>query len=134
MYGWRHALDGTYAPVILVSGWEIGLNESDGLAIKRTINHKELKGVQVTRVSDLTTVMTSKEVADACRVSRRTANNWFDAKKIEGYRIPGSLHRRFLRESVIEFLKKHGMPYDHLQNNPPTESPRSNDSGDQPKD
>lgn len=60
---------------------------------------------------DLTTtqVFTTGQVASVCKVAPRTVTKWFDAGRIKGYQIPGSMDRRIPRDRFIEFLKEHGM-------------------------
>ena len=55
-------------------------------------------------------VYTTGQVAKFCKVAPRTVTKWFDSGRIKGYRLPGSQDRRFPREYLIEFMKKHGMP------------------------
>jgi len=52
-----------------------------------------------------TTIFTIGQVAKLCDVSPRTASKWFDAGRLKGYRIPGSMDRRTTREYLIQFLK-----------------------------
>ena len=69
---------------------------------------------------DLTTlqIFTTKQVADVCRVATRTVMKWFDAGRLRGYRIPGSLDRRIPRESLIDFMRQHGFPMNILEEKP----------------
>lgn len=60
------------------------------------------------------TVYTTGEVARLCQVAPRTVSKWFDTGRLKGYRIPGSLDRRIPRESLIEFMRSHGMPLGEL--------------------
>ena len=56
-------------------------------------------------------VYTTGQVAKFCKVASRTVAKWFDDGRIKGYRLPGgSQDRRFPREHLIEFMKKHDMP------------------------
>jgi len=60
------------------------------------------------------TVYTTGEVARICQVAPRTVSKWFDTGRLKGYRIPGSLDRRIPRDSLIEFMRSHGMPLGEL--------------------
>ena len=55
-------------------------------------------------------VYTTGQVAKICQVNSRTVAKWFDAGHLKGYRLLGSQDRRFPREHLIEFMKRHGMP------------------------
>ncbi len=59
-------------------------------------------------------VLTTGEVARACRVAPRTVSKWFDSGKLRGYRIPGSRDRRIPRQQLIAFMRAHGIPLDGL--------------------
>ncbi len=61
-------------------------------------------------------VFTTGHVAKICQVTPRTVAKWFDQGLLPGYKIPGSLDRRFRRNDLIEFLKEHGMPLGELEN------------------
>jgi CheY-like chemotaxis protein len=60
------------------------------------------------------TVYTTGDVARICQVAPRTVSKWFDTGRLKGYRIPGSLDRRIPRESLVEFMRSHGMPLGEL--------------------
>ena len=60
------------------------------------------------------TVYTTGEVARICQVAPRTVSKWFDTGRLKGYRIPGSLDRRIPRDSLVEFMRAHGMPLGEL--------------------
>lgn len=49
------------------------------------------------------------KAAEMLSVAPRTIQNWIDSGLLKGYRIPGSKHRRCLREDVLEFAKANGM-------------------------
>lgn len=55
-------------------------------------------------------VFTTGMISHLVTVAPRTVNKWFDSGKLRGYRIPGSNDRRITRESLLVFLKEHGMP------------------------
>jgi len=55
-------------------------------------------------------VLTTGEVARLCGVAPRTVSKWFDAGQLRGFKIPGSRDRRIPRESLIRFMKAHGIP------------------------
>jgi two-component system response regulator RpaA len=59
-------------------------------------------------------VLTTGEVARICNVTIKTVIRWFESGELKGYKIPGSRERRILRENLVEFLKRHGMPLDGL--------------------
>lgn len=58
--------------------------------------------------------LTPGQVAKVCHTSPRMVNKWVDTGLLEGYRLPGSRHRRIPREALIRFLKEHGMPLGEL--------------------
>jgi excisionase family DNA binding protein len=60
-------------------------------------------------------VYTTPQVAFLCRVAPRTVNKWFDSGRLKGYTVPGSNERRVPRESLVHFLKEHGMPLGVLE-------------------
>ena len=55
-------------------------------------------------------MFTRDQVAEMCNVAPRTVSKWFDSGRLKGYRIPGSQDRRIPEESLVTFLKEHGMP------------------------
>lgn len=59
-------------------------------------------------------VLTTGEVAKVCNVAPRTVSKWFDSGQLNGYRIPGSKDRRIPMNSLIKFMKAHGIPLDGL--------------------
>lgn len=60
-------------------------------------------------------VYTTGEVAEICNVSQQTVIRCFDQGKLKGFRVPGSRFRRIPRESLIQFMKEHNIPLDHLE-------------------
>lgn len=60
-------------------------------------------------------ILSMGRVAKICNVAPRTATKWFDSGYLKGYRIPGSNGRRVPRENLVEFLKKHNMPLNGLE-------------------
>ncbi|MBE3070307.1 MAG: response regulator [Planctomycetes bacterium] len=40
----------------------------------------------------------------------RTVSKWFDAGQLRGFKIPGSRDRRIPRESLVRFMRVHGIP------------------------
>jgi|WetSurMetagenome_2_1015567.scaffolds.fasta_scaffold130837_1 excisionase family DNA binding protein len=54
--------------------------------------------------------LTTGEVARVCGVAPRTVSKWFDAGQLRGFKIPGSRDRRIPRESLIRFMRAHGIP------------------------
>ena len=59
-------------------------------------------------------VLTTGEVARLCGVAPRTVSKWFDAGQLRGYKIPGSRDRRIPRESLVRFMRAHGIPLQGL--------------------
>lgn len=55
-------------------------------------------------------MLTTGEVARLCGVTRRTVIDWIDTGKLEGFRIPGSRHRRVSGESLRRFQRDHKIP------------------------
>lgn len=60
-------------------------------------------------------VLTTGQVARICNVAPRTVSKWFDTGQLRGYRIPGSKDRRIPIQSLIRFMKAHGMPLNGLE-------------------
>lgn len=56
-----------------------------------------------------TQIFTTGQIAELLHVAPRTASKWFDAGRLKGYRIPGSMDRRTTREYLIQFLKENGL-------------------------
>lgn len=54
--------------------------------------------------------LTTGECAKFCCVSSKTVQKWLDTGLLRGFCIPGSLHRRVPQNTLVKFLKKHGMP------------------------
>lgn len=54
-------------------------------------------------------ILTTGNIAELCGVAPRTVSKWIDSGKLKGYRIPGTLHRRVLREDLSRFLKANDM-------------------------
>ena len=52
-------------------------------------------------------VFTTGQVAKIFSVNINTVIKWFDEGKLEGFRLPRSNERRIYRESVVEFMRKH---------------------------
>lgn len=55
-------------------------------------------------------VLTTGEVARLCGVAPRTVSKWFDTGTLRGFKIPGSRDRRIPRESLVRFMRVHGIP------------------------
>lgn len=60
-------------------------------------------------------VFTTGEVADICNLSQQTVIRCFDSGRLRGYRVPGSRFRRIPRDALIQFMKEHNIPLDHLE-------------------
>jgi excisionase family DNA binding protein len=63
----------------------------------------------------LKSVFTTGEVADICKLSQQTVIRCFDSGRLHGYRVPGSRFRRIPRDALIQFMKEHHIPLDHLE-------------------
>ena len=63
----------------------------------------------------LKSVFTTGEVADICKLSQQTVIRCFDSGRLCGYRVPGSRFRRIPRDALIQFMKEHHIPLDHLE-------------------
>ena len=57
-------------------------------------------------------VFTTGQVAKICKVTIRTVIKWYEAGKLEGYKIPASKDRRIPKSSLLKFLQDHDYPYD----------------------
>lgn len=55
-------------------------------------------------------ILTSGDVAKILCVASRTVCKWADSGRLRGWRLPGSLDRRFLADDVLAFARKAGMP------------------------
>jgi len=55
-------------------------------------------------------VLTTGEVARLCGVAARTVSKWFDTGQLRGFKIPGSRDRRIPRDTLIRFMRAHGIP------------------------
>lgn len=64
---------------------------------------------------DVSRMFTTGQAARLCHVAPRTVGKWFDSGLIGGYRIPGSQDRRIDPQSLIRFMKLHGIPLGGLQ-------------------
>ena len=47
---------------------------------------------------------TTGEVAERCRVTKRTVIKWIDGGRLKGYLIPGSTHRRVAARTLADDL------------------------------
>ncbi len=61
-------------------------------------------------MNDQKSVLTTGQAAKICKVSPRTVSKWLDNGLLQGYRIPGSDHRRVPVGELVGFMKKHGIP------------------------
>lgn len=64
--------------------------------------------------SNVKTVFTTGEVAQICNISQQTVIRCFDNGRLQGFRVPGSDHRRIPRESLIRFMKDNDIPIENL--------------------
>lgn len=53
--------------------------------------------------------LTTKDIAEYCQVTQRTAVQWINEGKLKFFRTPGK-HIRVYRKDFIEFLKTYDMP------------------------
>ena len=67
----------------------------------------------------LKSVYTTGEVSQICKVSQQTVIRCFDSGKLKGFRVPGSKFRRIPRESLLNFMKEHEIPFDQLDSGKP---------------
>lgn len=72
--------------------------------------------MQVTNSQTRATVMTTGQVARVFSVNINTVIKWFDEGKLAGFRLPRSNERRIYRESVLTFMKEHGIADELLRN------------------
>ncbi|MFH0983889.1 MAG: response regulator [Planctomycetota bacterium] len=59
-------------------------------------------------------VFTTGEVAVICNVSQQTIIRCFDNGRLKGFRVPGSRFRRIPRDCLVDFMREHQIPPDHL--------------------
>jgi excisionase family DNA binding protein len=59
-------------------------------------------------------ILTTGDVAKLCHVTINTVVKWAETNELRCFKIPRSGARRFTREAVIEFMKKHGFPIDEM--------------------
>ncbi|MFH1421924.1 MAG: response regulator [Planctomycetota bacterium] len=57
-------------------------------------------------------IFTTGDVAKLCHVTINTVVKWSRLGELNGFKIPGSGARRYVRDEVIDFMKKHGFPVD----------------------
>ena len=55
-------------------------------------------------------LLTPREVASYCQVSRHVVRTWRVQRLLKTYRIPGSKHFRYQQKELVAMLKKHGWP------------------------
>lgn len=63
-------------------------------------------------------VLTVGETAQLCQVDSSTVIRWFDAEKLKGYRIPGTMDRRIPLPELNKFRESLGAPpitVDHVK-------------------
>lgn len=59
-------------------------------------------------------VYTTGEAAEICKLSQQTIIRCFDSGQLQGFRVPGSKFRRVPHDSLLKFLKEHGIPLDAI--------------------
>lgn len=59
-------------------------------------------------------IYTTGEVSKICNVATTTVNKWFDSGRLQGFRVPGSRHRRIPQSNLVAFLRDHGVPLGQL--------------------
>lgn len=60
-------------------------------------------------------IFTTGEVAELCNLSQQTVIRNFDSGRLKGFRVPGSRFRRIPRDSLIQFMKEHGLSLDRIE-------------------
>jgi len=60
-------------------------------------------------------VLTTGEAAQICGVSRRKIIDCFDNGLLRGFKVPGSSHRRILRDELVRFMEEHGVIYNKCE-------------------
>jgi excisionase family DNA binding protein len=60
-------------------------------------------------------VLTTGQVARVFSVNINTVIKWFDEGKLEGFRLPRSNERRIYRDSVLTFMREHGIANELLR-------------------
>lgn len=70
-------------------------------------------GIPMSAAEDTTVqnVYTTGAIARICCVAPRTVSKWFDAGKLRGYRIPGSLDRRVQHHDLVAFLRENDLEH-----------------------
>ena len=58
---------------------------------------------------DENAILTTGDVARICRVTKRTVIKWIDAGRLEGFRLPGSTHRRVKGAALARFMRESGL-------------------------
>ena len=53
--------------------------------------------------------LTTKDIAEYCQVTQRTAVQWINQGKLKSFRTPGK-HIRVDRKDFLEFLEKYKIP------------------------
>lgn len=62
-----------------------------------------------------TDVLTTGEVARVCGVSTTKVGRWIDEEFLKGFKVPGGVARRVMRKDLAEFMAKHKVPLDRLE-------------------
>jgi hypothetical protein len=58
--------------------------------------------------------VTRDEIAEICKVAKRTAGKWIDGGRIR-LAYPDNMERTVFRSEVVRFLQEHGMPLHDLE-------------------
>ena len=89
----------------------IGSNTELG-SLKTSLPYCDAAEIFCHQMSSTTIIkdLTVGEVAKFLSVSDNTVSKWCDTGFLKGYRIPGSLHRRFTPKDVMEFAQRHHVP------------------------
>lgn len=101
----------------LVESLNIPKQNSDNTKL---IKHAEEKGISEERLIILYEcnshkTYTTKEVAEICNFSQKTAIKKFDVKKLRGFKIPGSNYRRIPHKNLVEFMLEQNIPIENLE-------------------
>ncbi len=59
-------------------------------------------------------VFTTSQVAVLCNTVPKKVQEWIDGGTLDGYRMPGSRHRRVTRESLLRFMRANELPMGDL--------------------
>ncbi len=67
---------------------------------------------EIVQLFEANEVFTTGEAARICKLSQQSIIRCFDNKKLTGFTVPGSNHRRIPRMALARFMKANGIPVD----------------------